>query len=56
MIIYRNSIASLAAYGKRSIIKVYYGLRLVYESFIGCFTKGYWINKKGWTNNRGWKN
>lgn len=44
------------AKGRSAINKVYKGAMLVWESIIGCFTRGYWLNDKRWTNDKGWKN
>lgn len=42
--------------GKITIGHIKYGVLLVWEAIMGCFTKGYWLNNKKWTNDRGWKN
>lgn len=44
------------AKGRSAINKVYKGAMLVWESIIGCFTRGCWLNDKRWTNDKGWKN
>ena len=50
-----KEITSLNFAGK-VIAYVYYGAKLVYESIMSCFDKGFWINEQPWANNVGWKN
>lgn len=42
--------------GKKTVLKVYYGTKLVWERLISCFAKGWWVNYLPWTNNLGWRN
>ena len=51
-----DNIIGLVNFGKTAIGQIRRGIILVWESIIGCFTKGFWLNNKKWTNDRGWKN
>lgn len=42
--------------GKRAIIAVYKGAKLVWEAIRSCFGKGFWLNKYSWSNKDAWKN
>ncbi len=48
-----DKIIDLVNFGKTSIGQIKYGVILVWESIMGCFTKGFWLNNKKWTNDRG---
>lgn len=48
-----DKIIDLVNAGKTAIGKVMYGVKLVWEAALGCFTKGYWLNDKRWTNDLG---
>lgn len=56
MIFNKNSNIGFIAKGKTAITAIYKGAVLLWESIIGCFTKGYWLNDKRWINNKGWRN
>lgn len=40
--------------GKKQIVAIYKGTRLIWEYLVSCFAKGYWIDDKPWTDNSGW--
>ena len=40
----------------KHIIRVKYGLYLVWERIMSCFGKGYWINNNIWIDRDLWKN
>lgn len=51
-----DKVIDLVNAGKNAIGEIRYGIKLVWEAALGCFTKGYWLNNKKWTNDRSWKN
>lgn len=48
-----DKIIDLVNFGKTAIGQIKYGVILVWEYIMGCFTKGFWLNNKKWTNDRG---
>jgi hypothetical protein len=42
--------------GDNFISYVYYGTKLIYEAFLSCFDKGFWVNELPWSNTASWKN
>lgn len=38
------------------IAYIFYGSKLVYESIVSCFAKGFWVNEQPWNNKSEWKN
>ena len=41
--------------GKRVIIEVYRGLKLIWQAINSCFGAGYWRGDKPWNGNDAWK-
>ena len=42
--------------GRKAIVYVYEGLKMVWQAVRSCYGRGYWINDKPWLNDDGWKN
>lgn len=42
--------------GRKAIVLVYRGKRLIWEGIRSCFGRGLWMNEKPWLNSDGWKN
>lgn len=43
-------------YGRKAILFVYRGAKLIWQSIRSCFGSGGWDNNQGWNNNDGWNN
>lgn len=43
-------------WGKRIVVSVYQGLKVIWLNIKSCFGNGYWENEQPWINNEGWKN
>lgn len=56
MIRYSDYRFELIKVGTKVVTKIYAGLKVVWQSILGCFTEGYWLDTKGWTNDQGWNN
>lgn len=41
--------------GKRAVVAVYYGRKLVWQNVRSCFGSGYWQNDKPWKNDEPWR-
>ena len=41
--------------GKRVIIEVYRGLKIIWQAINSCFGAGYWRGDKPWNGNDAWK-
>lgn len=42
--------------GRRAVVAVYVGKKLVWQNVRSCFGNGYWKNGKPWKNDEAWKN
>lgn len=40
----------------RSILAIYKGARLVWETIRSCFGRGFWMNQRPWLNEDVWRN
>jgi hypothetical protein len=55
--IYRNGNELQARYyGKKAILYIYKGAKIVWQAVSSCFGAGYWINSYPWKNDNPWKN
>lgn len=41
--------------GRKTIVKKYEGLKMVWQSVRSCFGSGWWIRQKPWKGTDGWK-
>lgn len=55
-IFFKDKELSASYYGKKAIVAIYKGARLVWEAIRSCFGKGYWIDTHSWDNGDAWKN
>lgn len=55
-IFFKDKELSAVYYGKKAIVAIYKGARLVWEAIRSCFGKGYYINEHPWDNEDAWKN
>ena len=42
--------------GKKAIIAIYRGTRLIWSAITSCFGAGFWKNDESWSNDDGWAN
>lgn len=43
-------------YGKKAVVTIYKGSRLIWEAITSCFGAGFWRNNAAWKNTDCWKN
>lgn len=55
-IFYKDKEITSLSFGDKVISYVYYGSKLIWQAFMSCFDKGFWINTDSWNNDAAWSN
>lgn len=55
-IYYKHKEISSLKLSDKVIAYVYYGGKLIWQSIVSCFAKGFWINEQPWSDTSAWKN
>lgn len=56
MIIRNGKPLAARYYGRKAVLFIYKGIRLIWKSIRSCFGSGGWDNNQPWDNNEGWNN
>lgn len=55
MIIRNGKPLAARYYGRRAVLFVYKGIKLIWQSIRSCFGSGKWIGNKPWIGKEKWK-
>ena len=55
-VFFKNRELNNLNFADKALLYVYYAAELIWEGFISCFDKGYWVNADPWDNSSAWKN